>query len=44
MIVSVWQSGWVPHNWNDASVEVLLKNKDKTVFGNNWAMSLVARR
>ena len=42
IIVAVWMTGEVPQEWKDATIKVLLKNKDRNECGNCRGFSLVA--
>ena len=41
-IVSVWRRGRVPQQWQDATIKMLHKKKDKTECGNYRGISLAA--
>ena len=42
IIVAVWMTGEVPQEWKDATIKVLHKKKDRTVYSNYRGLSLVA--
>ena len=42
IIVAVWMTGEVPHEWKDAIKNVLHKKKDRTEYSNYKGLSLVA--
>ena len=42
MIVAVWMAGEVPQEWKDATINVLLKKKDRIECSNYRGLSLVA--